>query len=464
MKHLTGIRRFLLLGVLYSIGLSFSLYLAYLIRFDFNINKVYLQEYFANLIWVLPVKLTFLTIFGQFQGMLSFFSIPDLRRLTFACVAASIFIYIIWILTAALSAPPRGVLLADFTITLMGLSATRIALRQFRNSVKNFNKRAFPLKPVAIVGAGDVGATLVKDLLTKTNLGLLPVAYFDDNQNKKNFSIHGVPDLGIPELIPQFAEELRIQEAIIAMPSASVKRLSQIVKLLQEAGLKFETVPSLNQLATGRVKVSNIRPVEIQDLLGREAIRLESQTIQHLVNGKVTLVSGAGGSIGSELCRQIRKFKPSKLILLDRSEVQIFLIEQELKHMEQDQCIIPIICDILDENRIKSVLNRFRPKIVFHAAAHKHVSLMEEQPGEAIKNNACGTARFANAALDAAVDRFILISTDKAINPTSVMGASKRLAEMYLQALNNENNDRTRFMAVRFGNVLDSSGSVIPIF
>ncbi|HIL69203.1 MAG TPA: polysaccharide biosynthesis protein, partial [Verrucomicrobia bacterium] len=305
---------------------------------------------------------------------------------------------------------------------------------------------------------------LVNELLAKKKLGLLPVALFDDDPSKKNSQIHGIPVVGSPDLIPQYQKKLGLTRAIIAMPSASAKRLGQIIKALQKADLRFETVPSLDQLATGRVKVSSIRPVGIQDLLGRESIELETESISKLIQGRVVLVSGAGGSIGSELCRQVSKFNPSQMIVLDQSEVQLFPIEQELAELGEGNSVIPLVCDVLDESRVKFIFDRFKPEIVFHAAAHKHVSLMEKQPGEAVKNNSRGTAGFADIAYQSGVDRFILISTDKAINPTSAMGASKRLAEMYLQALSNENGKHTKFMAVRFGNVLGSSGSVVPIF
>jgi FlaA1/EpsC-like NDP-sugar epimerase len=236
------------------------------------------------------------------------------------------------------------------------------------------------------------------------------------------------------------------------------------VKLLQKAHLKFETVPALDQLATGRVKVSQLRTVEIQDLLGRDPVLLETENITEILKGKVVMVTGAGGSIGSELCRQIASFTPQRLLMVEQSEVQIFQIEQELIEKGYSGIILPLVADITDEARMRYIFSRFSPSVIFHAAAHKHVSMMESQPSEAIKNNTFGTALMARLALEHNTNRFVLISTDKAINPTNVMGASKRLAEIFLQALANSNGGNTKFMAVRFGNVLGSSGSVIPIF
>jgi FlaA1/EpsC-like NDP-sugar epimerase len=257
---------------------------------------------------------------------------------------------------------------------------------------------------------------------------------------------------------------LELEEAIIAMPTAPAKRIGEVVKILQRARLKFETVPSLDQLATGKVKVSQLRSVEIQDLLGRKPVELDTDNIRELLTRRVVMVTGAGGSIGSELCRQIATFNPERLLLVEQSEVQLFPIEQELIAAGYGGVVLPLVADILDVPRMRQVFKRFTPEIVFHAAAHKHVPMMESQPSEAVKNNSIGTATLAEMSMEFGVDRFVLISTDKAINPTNVMGATKRLAEIFLQALYAKHPDRTKFMAVRFGNVLGSSGSVIPIF
>jgi len=290
------------------------------------------------------------------------------------------------------------------------------------------------------------------------------VAFFDDDQRKWNSRVHDVPVLGPPEKLLQEATKLHIEEAIIAMPSAPARRIGDIVRILREARLQCKTVPSLDQLALGQVKVSQLRNVEVQDLLGRERVELETDNIRQVLQDRTVLVTGAGGSIGSEMCRQIATYQPGKLLLLDRSEPQLFQIEQELAGLGHRERILTIVGDVCDAARMHQVFAKFRPHVVFHAAAHKHVPMMEEQPGEAIKNNSIGTAQLAEIATEFGVDRFTLISSDKAINPTSVMGATKRLAEMYVQALNGAQPGQTKFMAVRFGNVLGSSGSVIPLF
>jgi FlaA1/EpsC-like NDP-sugar epimerase len=258
--------------------------------------------------------------------------------------------------------------------------------------------------------------------------------------------------------------KLEIQQVIIAMPSAPARRVGEIVRLLRKENLECRTIPSVDQLALGQVRVSQLRNVEVQDLLGRDGVELDTQDIRHALQDRVVLVTGAGGSIGSELCRQIAACLPQRLLLLDRSEPHVFQIEQELIGLGHGRRIQALVGDILDTERMEQILSAWRPAFIFHAAAHKHVPMMEHQPGEAIKNNSLGTARLADLALRFAVGRFVLISSDKAINPTSVMGATKRLAEMYIQALQAAHARPTKFMAVRFGNVLGSSGSVIPLF
>ncbi|MEI2726784.1 MAG: polysaccharide biosynthesis protein [Verrucomicrobiota bacterium] len=251
---------------------------------------------------------------------------------------------------------------------------------------------------------------------------------------------------------------------VIAMPSAPARRIGEVVSLLQQSKLKDVTVPSIGQLTSGTVQISQLRPVNIEDLLGREPIDLHLNEIAGILENRTILVTGAGGSIGSELCRQIAAFQPRCLLLLEQSEVQLFQIEQQLIKLGYGAIIVPIIADILDRPRMNDILRRYHPAVIFHAAAHKHVTMMEIQPGEAIKNNSLGTAGLAALAFAHGVERFVMISTDKAVNPTSVMGASKRLAEVFLQAFAKEFPDRTKFAAVRFGNVLGSSGSVVPIF
>ena len=459
-----AIRTFVL-GLFYTVGLTLSLWFSYLLRFDFAIPELYLPGLYFGFLWVIPFKLILLILFRQFDGLLSYFSVPDLQRLFFAIGSASLILMAIRLQSPTMGVPPRGVILTDFVLSLMGLAATRLSFRVYREKLHNTqNRRHRRSKRVGIIGAGDVGASLVHELNSKKGLGLMPVAIFDDNRSKWRSRIHDIPVIGSPEKIKDQSLNLRLDEVIIAMPSAPAKRVGEVVKILQQAHLKFETVPSIDQLATGQVKVTQLRSVEIQDLLGRDAVKLETENIREYLEKQVVMVTGAGGSIGSELCRQIAIYNPQRLLLVEQSEVQIYLIEQELIDMGYGGVILSLVADILDGPRMRYLFDRFRPQVVFHAAAHKHVPMMESQPSEAIQNNTIGTRRLAELSAQYDVKRFVMISTDKAINPTNVMGATKRLAEIFLQAFHAESQGTTKLMAVRFGNVLGSSGSVIPTF
>lgn len=454
-----------LLFLLYTIELTASLWMAYELRFDFMMESAAQHERIIVLMWLVPLQLVLLGLFHQLSPLLGYFSTPDLARMFHALTISAIVAGIVWMIWGVGVAPPRGVIAIDFVFALVGLTGVRLAMRTLRETLSvSGARKGQRQRRVAILGAGDAGALLAHELALKPGSGLQPVAFFDDDRHKWNSRVHDIPVLGPPERLVEVSEKLEIQEAIIAMPSASAKRVGEVVRLLRHAGLPCKTIPSLDQLALGQVRVSQLRNVEVGDLLGRERVELETESIRLALQDRVVLVSGAGGSIGSELCRQIATYQPRQLLLLDRAEPNLFQIEQELIGLEHRHRIIPVVADILDRPRMEEILSRFHPEVVFHAAAHKHVPMMEHQPGEAVKNNSLGTAQFADLALEFGVDRFILISSDKAINPTSVMGATKRLAEMYVQALFAAHPTQTKFMAVRFGNVLGSSGSVIPLF
>jgi len=456
--------RFGVLALLYSAVLLCSHWLAFQLRFDFVVPTNSHREMAVSWMWVLPLKLALLYAFGQFSGLLSYFSVPDFRRIVYATGSSSLLLYLLRSVWPGYPVSSRGVILTDFLLSTLGIAGVRLLLRVVRERRLSPEAGARRARRVGIIGAGDVGASLARELIARRGLGLQPVAFFDDDPGKWRSRVHGIPVVGAPEALRQANLNLELEEAIIAMPSASARRIGEVVRLLQSVRLKFETVPSVDELATGKVKVSRLRAVEIQDLLGREPVKLETDNIRRLLQERVVLVTGAGGSIGSELCRQIATFDPQRLLLVDQSEVQAFQIEQELIELGYAGIVLPLVADILDEPRMRYIHGRFRPAVVFHAAAHKHVPMMEGQPSEAIKNNTLGTVRLAELALEFNVDRFVMISTDKAINPTSVMGATKRLAEVFLQSLAASHPGRTRLMAVRFGNVLGSSGSVIPIF
>ena len=457
--------RIWVLFMLYTAELCASLWMAYELRFDFMVDPASQQERLFVLIWLVPLQLLLLGLLHQLDSLLGYFSTPDLARMFHALTISMAGAIVVWLIWGTGFAPPRGVIVLDFVFALVGLTGVRLFLRASREMIRSPGRQSGSrAKRVAIIGAGDAGAVLAHELTLKSGLGLRPVAFFDDDSRKWRSRVHGVPVLGAPEKLLELRLKLNIEEAIIAMPTAPAKRIGEIVRLLRDVDIECKTVPSVDQLALGQVRVSQLRSVEVQDLLGRDGVPLNPDDIRHGLENKVILVTGAGGSIGSELCRQIAACNPERLLLLDRAEPLLFQIEQELISLGHKQRILAVAGDVLDAERMEWVMAHYRPELLFHTAAHKHVPMMESQPGEAIKNNAFGTSQLAELALKFGVDRFLLISSDKAINPTSVMGATKRLAEMYIQGLQVLHPDKTKFMAVRFGNVLGSSGSVIPLF
>jgi len=456
--------RRLSLILLYAVVLALCRWAAYQIRFDFDVPKEWQVGLERNWHWQILLQIFFLFLAGQFSGIYRYFSIPDVQRLAYAMFVSGSALYFMRFVGVAFSAP-RGVILVQSMLGLLFLGGIRTAWRlAFEKYFSSTNRVCSRERAVAIVGAGDAGASLIGDLRAHPRLGLLPVALFDDDARKWHAHIHGIPVVGPPESILGAQRKLGFEEVIIAMPSAAPKRLAEIVNFLQKSRIKYVTIPGIDQLTAGSVSISQVRPVRIEDLLGRDPTNLQLHKIQEVLRDQVVMVTGAGGSIGSELCRQIASFHPARLLLVDQCEVQLFQIEQELIRFGHGGIIQALVADITDQARMKGILKQHRPAILYHAAAHKHVLMMELQPGEALKNNTLGTATLADLALECGVERFLMISTDKAVNPTSVMGASKRLAELYLQALSQRHPSRTKFVAVRFGNVLGSSGSVIPIF
>ncbi len=448
----------------YSAGLSISLWLAFQLRFDFAVAPEFLVHFDWMLVSLVAVKLILLLALGQFGSLLSYFGFHDLGKILAVCALSAALALGVWFVVGVPYAPPRAVIVTDLLISFLFLCGFRLSLRLLREGYFDRHSNTVGHKRIAVIGAGDVGASLVRDFQMRRGLGMSPMAFFDDDRTKWGTSIHGILVQGGPDTLPDYLQRQSLDEVIIAMPGAAGRRIREVVALLNKLHLRFEIVPSYQQLVTGKVRVSQIRPVEFQDLLGREPVNLQTSRIQELVAKQVVMVTGAGGSIGSELCRQIAALGPRELLLIERSEFLLFQIEQELKQIGYGSEIVPLVADLLDAGRMEWIFQRFTPAVVFHAAAHKHVPMMENQPAEAFRNNCLGTRQLTELALAHRVDRFVLISTDKAINPTNVMGATKRIAELYLQALQQQGGGHTKFMAVRFGNVLGSSGSVIPTF
>ena len=459
--------RYLGLIFIYSLILSACLWSAWQLRFDFDVPLTTNRPIWFSIFWIVPLKLFILALTSQYSGLLSYFGIRDLIRLFVGMASSFVIIGILWWSMSAKGnfVLPRGVILIDFVLSFMGLASIRLLVRLYREKqrdIQGSKQRSF--KNVGIVGAGHTGANLVKDLLIQKRLGIEPKYFFDDNPEKRKSKLHGVSILGKPEILLDKDFDHGLHKLIIALPAVSGRRIKEVVSIANKAELTCEIVPSVEELTTGRLRISKLRKVEIQDLLQRDLVQLETQNINELIKGKVVLVTGAGGSIGSELCRQVTSYNVKRLLLVEQCEAQMFTIEQEFVARGYKNNIVPLVVDVLDFQRMESIFKRYRPEIVFHAAAHKHVSLMELQPSEAFRNNTKATIAIAEMAVQHGVKHFLLISSDKAINPTSVMGATKRLAEIFIRSLSEENNTHTKFMAVRFGNVLGSSGSVVPIF
>lgn len=464
LRQLT-LSRVLLLLLAYAVIFIFSFWLAFQLRFDFEVPAMMNALFIDSVIWAVPLKLALMFAMGQFGGLLSYFRLPDLNRIFAALTMFSTFLVFLWYASDPIKCPPRSIILGDFVFSLLILVFFRMTLRVLRERYLTSDGE-MPLKSqrVAIVGAGDVGTQVAADMMARRGLGLRPVLFLDDDRQKWRKHVHGIPVLDSPDNLPHAKAKYALDAVVIAMPSAPARRIQEIVRLAALCGLRAEIVPSLTDLATGKVRASQVRPVDIEDLLGRDPVELNCSAISEMIADQVVMVTGAGGSIGMELSRQIALRNPKRLILIEQSEFALFGLESRLQEDGIGGVALPLIADILDEGRMRFILNQYRPSIVFHAAAHKHVPIMERQPAEAIKNNSFGTALLARLAGEFGVARFVLISTDKAINPTSVMGASKRLAEIFIQAQQGSPGTGTRYMAVRFGNVLGSSGSVIPIF
>lgn len=354
----------------------------------------------------------------------------------------------------------EGVLMLDLFTTVVFLSGMRMLIRLYHEEF--FSEIRGSARRYLIIGAGNAGEALLREMSRRKDANYDVVGFIDDEPAKQGMSIHGISVLGTLDQLPRICEKKSIDEIAIAIPSATRKQLRHVVQVCQGTKLRFSTVPSLTDIASGKLKVSQMRDVDINDLLGREVVKLDLRQIESFLKDKVILVTGAGGSIGSEMCRQVCAFGPKRLLLLEQAENPLFFIERELNKNFRNVAMDAIICDIADKVRVHQLFEKYHPQVIIHAAAHKHVPLMENNPGEAIKNNVVGTRNMADASDAFGANHFVMISTDKAVNPTSIMGSSKRIAEMYIQDLNNTSS--THFVTVRFGNVLGSNGSVIPIF
>jgi FlaA1/EpsC-like NDP-sugar epimerase len=369
---------------------------------------------------------------------------------------------VLFFLAFRLEEYPRSIFVIDWFVILVLVGGSRFAYRLFREGWFNPGHGQDSAKNVLIVGAGRAGETILRELLGNHGLNYAPIGFVDDDRKKRNMTIHGYRVLGNTRDIPGLVERHDVEEVFLAIPTASGAAKRRIMLTCKSAGVKAKTLPGVGELLNGSVKVNLLREFQIEDLLGREPARLDAASIRAYLKGKTVMITGAGGSIGSELCRQVAQFSPKRLVLFERSEFNLYQVHMNLLELFPDVEIHPIIGDVLNKNRVEKTLQKFRPEVVFHAAAYKHVPLMELNAQEALRNNVLGTWTMASLSQAYGVGKFVMVSTDKAVRPTNIMGASKKIAELVCQGFGREG--RTKFVTVRFGNVLNSVGSVIPLF
>lgn len=439
--------------------------LAFLFYLDFNLSAIPFSVFFEIMPWVLLVHAVIFLWFGLYRGLWRYASLPDLKRITMAVMMGALIqaaIFLQWELPQTV---PYSFNFLVPILLLMIMGGNRLIYRAWKErrlySLKNYEG-----KLVLILGAGNTAVNLVKDLASSRDWHV--VGILDDDPRKLGTRLHGVRVLGMIDDLPHWVQKLNVGHVIIAMPSISHRIHRHVLEMCSEMGIKAMTVPSYQDLISGKTSVSQIREIQLDDLLGRDPVVLDDEGLHSFLTGKVVLVTGAGGSIGAELCRQIIAFQPAHLVLLELNEYALYCIQEEFLTKFSETCMSFTIGDIKDNARLDQVFARFRPSVVFHAAAYKHVPLMEDDNAwQAVLNNVMGTYVLANTAVQYKVEKFVLVSTDKAVNPVNIMGASKRLAEMVCQAIQQSSRNqmqRTCFVMVRFGNVLGSAGSVIPKF
>lgn len=453
-------KRAILLMLFDALGISLAYLLALYLRFDGKVDIIYVDNLLDHIVIIILIKLFVYYLFKLYKSLWEYASIDEMIQVIESSVVANI-VASTYMYFSNLQMP-RSIYFMVPVIDIIFIGGIRFLYRLIRRIKHNSFFMGKDHKRVLIVGAGDAGSIVIKELRNHETLKRKPVAIIDDNPKKRKQNINGVPVVGNRKDIEKVCKEYNIDEIIIAIPSASSDDIKDIVRECKKTKIKTKILPGVYELIDEQVSVSKIRDVEIEDLLGRDEIHLNMDEIQKYIKDRKVLITGGGGSIGSELCRQIAKFEPKKLIIVDIYENNAYDIQNELLSRYDDLHMRVFIASIRDKQRMEEIFAAEDVDVVFHAAAHKHVPLMEENPSEAVKNNVFGTLNVVECAGKYGVEKFVLISTDKAVNPTNVMGATKRLAEMIIQLANSYSD--TEYVAVRFGNVLGSNGSVIPLF
>ena len=460
----TRLKRSAVVMALDALWIIASFFLALWIRFEFRVASIpdpYFSVFARTIFWWALLCVVVLALVGAYNCIWRYIGLRDLCRLIVGyAILAGLGLGLVVMLSLHM---PRSYYCIGFLLSFCGSSAMRVSYRLLiQMSAELANRKPKTVDRVMIIGAGSAAQTLLREFAANPELHARVECLIDDNPGKFRMFLEGVRVVGDRTAIPAMAKRYNIDRIVYAISNAAPEARKEILNICSTTKCKLQVLPSISQLVSEQVSVSQLKDVEVQDLLGRAPIRVNLEEIFRYIGGKVVLVTGGGGSIGSELCRQIAKSKPKQLIIFDVYENNLYDIQQELKRDLPELNLVALVGSVRNTKRIESVMDTYRPDIVFHAAAHKHVPLMEDSPNEAIKNNVLGTYKTATAAARAGVKKFVLISTDKAVNPTNIMGASKRLCEMVVQMMNRRS--ETDFVAVRFGNVLGSNGSVIPLF
>jgi FlaA1/EpsC-like NDP-sugar epimerase len=445
--------------------IALSLYMSFWLRFDGAIPSEFIRKFPDYFGLALIIKVTFLAVFGMYKISWRFFGLSDLQKLFAAVSLASLALAAVFLgfrSRGPFSGFPRAVMLADYVMTLGVLSVLRISKRAVIEYFSKSGRMRRGRTRVLIVGAGDAGSGIGRDMLINRKSKYFPIGYVDDNLSKKGMNIHGIKVLGTRDDIPILLKTNAVDEVLIAISSFRSKDIRAVVEIIRNSGYPAKTkiLPGIFDLVDGKVTLSDIKEVRVEDLLGREKVEIDFAAIRAFLTSKRVLITGAGGSIGSELVRTVLQFEPRSTVLLDIDETELFYLMNRFRGSATE--IVPVIGDIRDRVKMEDVFAKFRPEIILHSAAYKHVPVLESYPEEAVKTNILGTKILGELALKYKIEKFVYISTDKAINPTSVMGSTKRVGEEMLRVLNGRNG--TKFISVRFGNVLGSRGSVIPLF